>query len=651
MSSFVHPGIGYNAADLAQYKAHVLAGEEPWASGYHYLGGRTPLNYAMLGPFAIANRNIDLNRGAFERDMQMAYNHALMWYVSGNSAHAEKSMSILDAWATTNTSLDGVEAALMLGDYSGRAIIAADILRGLYPGWTATHTAHMKSWLENVWWRRLQVGGSSALGTALGNGSLLKPCNQGGLALKAALAVAVFLDSPLKFDQVINAYLSDPGGLDQMTSTGELGDTGRDQGHAHGQLATYGAIAETAWKQGIDLYSLHNNRLLTAGEYYANYNLGKPFTFTPVSCGYGYYTQIGAQPLQSMPANLFETLYTHYVVRKGLKAPNVTEYRELAKSRGEAGPYSGPYSGQIYRRTKDASTARAITFPFTAPVMTAATSFTQADLGTVRTAGSATNTGANWKMTASGAGAEKGYHFAYKELKGDVEVIATVTDPGALASGVAGIMLRSSLDARPATAAAQIYVAPASSGNGTHLFWRVGTQYYGGYHAARRFPTAVAPMSLKLVRHGHFVYAYLSSNGGTDWTAIGTIIYPELSDTLYVGIFTASGDPVATTTATFENVKIGSKPGSLVAPPTKVSASARSGGIGVQWSASPLARSYDVLRATAAAGPFERVGTELTGTSFVDMGATANTAYFYTVKASTYSGLSAPSAVASVPAR
>ncbi|MCY0915942.1 alginate lyase family protein [Massilia antarctica] len=650
VSSFVHPGIGYNAADLAQYKAHVLAGEEPWASGYHYLGGRTPLNYAMLGPFATANRNIDLNRGAFERDMQMAYNHALMWYVSGNSAYAEKSMSILDAWATTNTSLDGVEAALMLGDYSGRAIIAADILRGLYPGWTATHTAHMKTWLEKVWWLRLQVGGSSAIGTALGNGSLLKPCNQGGLALKAALSVAVFLDSPLKFDQVINAYLSDPGGLDQVMSNGEVGDTGRDQGHAHGQLATYGAIAETAWKQGIDLYSLRNNRLLTAGEYYANYNLGKPFTFNPVSCGYGYYDQIGAQPLQSMPANLFETLYTHYVVRKGLKAPNVSEYRELAKSQGEAGPYSGPYSGQIYRRTKDSSTARALTLPFTAPVMTAATSFTQADLGTVKTAGNATNTGANWKMTASGAGAEKGYHFAYKELKGDVEVTATITDPGGLSSGVAGIMLRSSLDARPATAAAQIYVAPASSGNGTHLFWRVGTQYYGGYHAARRFPTAVAPMSLRLVRHGNFVYAYLSSNGGTDWSAIGTIIYPELSDTLYVGIFTASGDPVATTTASFENVKIGSKPGSLVAPPTKVCASARSGGVAVQWTASPLARSYDVLRATAAAGPYERVGTELTGTSFLDTGATANAAYFYTVKASTYSGLSAPSAVAGVPA-
>lgn len=651
VTTFVHPGIGYNAADLAQYKAHVLAGEEPWASGYRFLGGRTPLNYAMLGPFASANRNIDLNRGAFERDMQMAYNHALMWYVSGNSAHAEKSISILDAWATTNTSLDGVEAALMLGDYSGRAIIAADILRGLYPGWTATHTAHMKSWLDNVWWRRLQVGGSSAIGTGLGNGSLLKPCNQGGLALKAAMAVAVFLDSPVKFDQVVNAYLSDPGGLDQVMSSGEVGDTGRDQGHAHGQLATYGAIAETAWKQGIDLYSLRNNRLLTAGEYYANFNLGKPFTFTPVSCGYGYYDRIGGVPLRTMPANLFETLYTHYAVRKGLKAPNIAEYRELAKSNGEAGPYSGPYSGQIMRRTTDTSTARAISMPFTAPPMTAATSFTQADLGNVRIPGSATNSGASWKMTASGAGAEKGYRFAYKELKGDSEVIATVTDPGALAGGVAGIMMRSALDARPATAAAQIYVAPAASGNGTHLFWRVGTQYYGGYHAARRFPTAVAPMSLKLVRHGNFIYAYLSANGGTDWSAIGTIIYPELADTLYVGIFTASGDPAATTTASFENVKTGSKPGSLVAPPTKVSASARSGGVTVQWTASALARSYDVLRSSSAAGPFERIGTELTGTSFVDTGASGTAAYFYVVKASTYSGLSGPSAVAGVPAR
>lgn len=87
----------------------------------------------------------------------------------------------------------------------------------------------------------------------------------------------------------------------------------------------------------------------------------------------------------------------------------------------------------------------------------------------------------------------------------------------------------------------------------------------------------------------------------------------------------------------------------MVAPPAKVSAS--KGGMTVQWAASPMARSYDVLRSATVAGPFERVGTELTGTSFVDTGATGKEAYFYMVKASTYSGLSGPSAVASVPAR
>jgi hypothetical protein len=48
------------------------------------------------------------------------------------------------------------------------------------------------------------------------------------------------------------------------TITGAYSAKRLDQGHANGQLISLAMLAEALWKQGMDIYSDYDNRLLAA---------------------------------------------------------------------------------------------------------------------------------------------------------------------------------------------------------------------------------------------------------------------------------------------------------------------------------------------------------------------------------------------------
>jgi hypothetical protein len=57
-----------------------------------------------------------------------------------------------------------------------------------------------------------------------------------------------------------------------------LATAARDQGHSYGQLMHLAWIAEVYWKQGVDVYSDLDNRLLADGEFFSRYNLDDGLT-------------------------------------------------------------------------------------------------------------------------------------------------------------------------------------------------------------------------------------------------------------------------------------------------------------------------------------------------------------------------------------
>ncbi|HEY8903375.1 MAG TPA: alginate lyase family protein, partial [Chthoniobacterales bacterium] len=267
--AFTHPCIPTTREELDTIKANL--NQEPWKRGYELLSAdsKSQLDYAMNGPFATVTRNPDLNLTEWSNDMHAVYNLARMWYFTGNGAYAQKAHDILLAWANTQTSFGGNQAGLALGDNAYAYAGGASILRGTWPGWTAADTTAVKNLFLNVYW------------PATANTShLAGPANKGDINMEAGIAIALFCDDTAKFNSVLDMFRTYPGGgLPNTLATGEMGETGRDAGHAYGGLLGKAFIAECAWKQGIDLYSEGDNRLLAVGEYYCRntFLLDNPF--------------------------------------------------------------------------------------------------------------------------------------------------------------------------------------------------------------------------------------------------------------------------------------------------------------------------------------------------------------------------------------
>lgn len=123
--------------------------------------------------------------------------------------------------------------------------------------------------------------------------------------------------------------------------TGQCQESGRDQQHTVLGLGALSTICEIAWKQGNDLYSAYNNRVLDGYEYTVKYNLGYEVPFeqwTDVTGKYCNWKEISAETKSKNGGvdtergkcwqPIFYMAYNHYVNRKGLSMPYTEELQE-----------------------------------------------------------------------------------------------------------------------------------------------------------------------------------------------------------------------------------------------------------------------------------------------------------------------------------
>ncbi|MFD4604601.1 alginate lyase family protein [Streptomyces sp. NPDC058464] len=623
---FSHPGITFDKADLAGLKHNVK--RAPWKGAYASLlsDSRSSLSYTMQGPYAEVGRNPDVHRGAYENDMQAVYNLTLRGYISGDSAYSAKATKIMTAWCATQTKWSGAEAAFTIGDYSILGIAAADTLRGTYSGWTKADTRLCQKNFNDVYWPQLGVG----LG-ANGAGSHLLNANQGSLQLQGAMAIAVFDDDRVKFGEVVDAYLTEPmGGLSDTLPNGEVGDTGRDGGHAYGQWMHLAAVAETAWKQGVDLYSAKGDRLLKAAEYFSRYNLGGNPEFTRFGSGYALYSSIasdddGTRWVSNAGAPGLDLVYNAYVVRMHRTAPYT------ARLRAKVGQIA---NSMIYDRTGDASRATRTPTAWTAPTASQAVNTPKsADVGNVGSPGSTTHRDGSWTLTSYGQDQTSGYHYAYRTVTGDATLIAHVASAiGGTDHSETGLMIRSAVN----TSSDVPYVFQRLLGDGSvETEW--GSKGTGNsWSHWDNLPDVKAPYWLKIVRRGSYVYTYTSPTGA-NWSPNASVLLTGLPDTVRLGLAVASGSTTEPTTAVFDHVKLGTAAVSSPAAPNRPTATKTSGRITLHWKAAARAVSYTVLRATGN-GAYKVVAEDLIGTRYTDTTTRSGITYRYTVRAAGYSG-------------
>ena len=106
-AQFTHPGALHTESDFDRMREKVNAQEEPWILGWNKLvaNSHSSASYEMQGPLATVCRGCDSgdNYMTLAHDAHSAYANALRWKISGDNAHAEKAIEILNAWGSTLT--------------------------------------------------------------------------------------------------------------------------------------------------------------------------------------------------------------------------------------------------------------------------------------------------------------------------------------------------------------------------------------------------------------------------------------------------------------------------------------------------------------------------------------------------------------------
>jgi hypothetical protein len=335
-NGFVHPGVLHTRADMERMRKWVDERTEPAYGSFLLLKAHqcSQADYRMEGPFRVIARDGEFRyvKSKMEADFSAACQNALMWILTGNEAHARKSLEILTACADSLTLIPETNDAPLLAGLEGLKIIyALETLKYTFREATEQQLAHITRMLTEIF---IPVIERFYARPPYTNG------NWGPIVSKTYMAAGIFLDNREMYGKGMNFYLHayDNGTIAHYIDgrTGQIQESGRDQGHCMLGLGAMATVCEIAWKQGDDLYSALDNRLLKGFEYVARYNLGYevPFTiWTDVTGKYCQWTHI-SDTGRGRFIPVFEMACRHFVARKGLQMPYTEQVLEKIRPEG-----------------------------------------------------------------------------------------------------------------------------------------------------------------------------------------------------------------------------------------------------------------------------------------------------------------------------
>ncbi|GAB2846161.1 alginate lyase family protein [Streptomyces deserti] len=355
-AAYAHPGLLHTRADLDRMAAKVKAGAEPYTAGYAKL---TANRHAQSGwqpnPQSVVYRGAGSpqNYAILYNDIHAAYQNALRYHVSGEAAHADTAVAILNAWSARLTRLEGsADRFLAAGLYGYQFANAAELVR-----------EHEDFALERF--QEMLVDVFHPLSEdflARHNGAY--PTNYWPnwdlTAIACVLATGIFCDDRAKVERAVE-YFKHGDGMGSIKHAipvvhddglAEWVEAGRDQGHALLGVGLMGTVCEMAWNQGIDLYGYDDNRFLKGAQYVARWSLGGDVPYTAntrrkgaINGWSGTETATGAAGVDpAMTRPIWAMIANHYTKRRGLSASYVTRAAAKAAPEGGGGDY-GPNSG------------------------------------------------------------------------------------------------------------------------------------------------------------------------------------------------------------------------------------------------------------------------------------------------------------------
>lgn len=349
-AAVAHPGLLHTEADFARMREKVRAGEQPWTGSWDNLvaSKNSQSTWGQRPVPVISRGGSGDNVALLYNDAAAAYQNALRWKISGEVAHANKAVEILNAWGSTLTEVTGnADRFLAAGIYGYQLANAAEIMR-TFPDWTAADFATFKDMMLRVFY---PVNHHFLVNH---NGAHIENywANWDLCTMASILAIGVLCDDQAKIDEAI-AYFKTGAGNGSIThavpilhspTLGQWQESGRDQPHTVMGVGLMASICEMAWNQGIDLYGYSDMRFLAGAEYVARYNNLKDVPFAYYSWRNG---TTGAPHTHTVVSDsgrggtrtIWDTIVGHYAHRLGLHLPEVEE--KAAASRPDGGPAYG----------------------------------------------------------------------------------------------------------------------------------------------------------------------------------------------------------------------------------------------------------------------------------------------------------------------
>ncbi|CAI7613555.1 unnamed protein product [Penicillium manginii] len=287
----------------------------------------------MKGPLSYVTRDVSGSspgKTQLSHDAVASLLNALSWYITGDKAYAEKSVEILNAWASTLELLNGTDAQLTAGLYGVQLVNAAEIMRYTYSGWSAKNITMFEKMILDIFY----PPASQTTPSETQKHPFL--ANWGTSGEKAIVAFGIFLNNVTMYNYGLSLYRSFACAdlNNTINSFGQNSESGRDQAHVQLSLGNMAELCQTAFNQGNNYWDLLKSRLGVGYEYTASYNLGNTVKYDPdfYRCGadlvggpwssisstkrgvfrpvyeiaYGYYSQVKGS---AMP-------YTQQVIRK-----------------------------------------------------------------------------------------------------------------------------------------------------------------------------------------------------------------------------------------------------------------------------------------------------------------------------------------------
>ncbi len=320
---FVHPGALNSKAELDFVKENIQAGAQPWKGEFDRM---VSSGHATRGPHGLTNVDSSSDDANISRDDAIAaYTQALLWYFTDDAVYAERSIAILNSWSRLQGFTAGTEQDRLQAGWIGAVFApAAEIMRG-YAGWSASEIGDLQAMFKRAFYPQLNTPSFWT-----GNVDLTQ--------IDAMMAISVFNEDEEELNEALRRlrrrsrayfYLTSDGDRPQPIEgdggdpqrfwsnpstwvDGLMQETCRDNGH-HAQYALASAlhVAESAWHQGVDVYTEHQERYTAAMELLATQLLTGSMQG---ACGDDASTD--------SRYDAWEVGYNHYHNRVGVPLPN-----------------------------------------------------------------------------------------------------------------------------------------------------------------------------------------------------------------------------------------------------------------------------------------------------------------------------------------